>query len=76
MRARWRALTSCRLSRRLRSAEVVAKLVGLAQACQSFDFKAATKLMQDLASIQWSDTREWHKGVRALVTLAVIKSPK
>jgi hypothetical protein len=57
-------------------ADVVAKLVALAQACGAFDFKTATKLMQDLATMQWNDTREWHKGVRAVVTLAVIKSPK
>ena len=46
-------------------ADVVAKLVALAQACGAFDFKTATKLMQDLATMQWNDVSAARRLQRA-----------
>lgn len=54
--------------------EVVRKLVQLAQACAAYDYKTAQKLQQDLANTDWTNTKEWHKGVRSVVMLAMIKS--
>jgi hypothetical protein len=54
--------------------DVVRKLVQLAQACVAYDYKTAQKLQQDLANTDWTNTKEWHKGVRSIVMLAMIKS--
>jgi hypothetical protein len=56
------------------SPDVLGKLVQLAQACQQYDFKTAQKISADLATAEWVHTKAWHKGVRSVIMLALIKS--
>ena len=56
--------------------EVVRKLVQLAQSCAAYDYATAQKLQTDLANTDWTNTKEWHKGCRSIVMLALIKSKK
>jgi hypothetical protein len=36
----------------------------------------AAKLQAELAKLDWKETKEWIRGVRALVTLCLTKSGK
>jgi len=50
------------------------KLQVLASQCAAYDFRGAQKTQSELASIDWNASKEWQKGVRNLVTLALVKS--
>ncbi len=56
------------------STDVLTKLYGIAQACANHDFKGAQKIQVDMANMDWGNTKDWQKGVRHIVTLALIKS--
>jgi hypothetical protein len=56
------------------SADVLAKLRAVADGCASYDFRAAQKAQTELANMEWAKTKDWQKGVRHIVTLALIKS--
>jgi hypothetical protein len=50
------------------------KLQLLASQCAAYDFRGAQKTQSELANIDWNASKEWQKGVRNLVTLALVKS--
>ena len=54
--------------------EAQVKLQVLASQCAAYDFRAAQKTQTEMASIDWNASKEWQKGVRNLVTLALVKS--
>ena len=56
------------------SGEAAAKLCTLAAQCAAYDFVGAQKTQTELASIDWSHTKDWLRGVRGMVSLALIKS--
>ncbi len=56
------------------SGEVLAKLRALSESMAAYDFKSAQKVQMELATMEWNATKEWQKGVRHIVTLALIKT--
>ena len=54
--------------------EAQVKLQLLAAQCAAYDFRAAQKTQMEMASIDWNASKEWQKGVRQIVTLALVKS--
>jgi hypothetical protein len=56
------------------SADVGAKLAVLGGQFAAYDFRGAQRTQTELANLDWNETKEWLKGVRQLVTLAVVKS--
>jgi len=52
---------------------LAARLNALAHALGGRDFRSAQRAVQDMASADWKDVREWHAGVRSLVTMGVTK---
>ena len=54
--------------------DAAAKLVVLGGQCAAYDFAGANKTQMELATIDWGRTKEWHKGVRYLTTIALVKS--
>lgn len=53
--------------------EAHAKLTTLASVCSAYDFRAAQKIITDLLSIDWAETKEWHGGLRYMVNIAILK---
>ena len=56
------------------SPDAAAKLVALGAQLASYDFAGANRTQMELAQVDWGRTKEWHKGVRYLTTLALVKS--
>ena len=56
------------------SGDAAAKLCIFASQCASYDFHGAQKTQTELASIDWAQTKDWLRGVRGMVSLALIKS--
>jgi hypothetical protein len=54
--------------------DVIAKVVDLSTSLGAYDFKRGAKLLSELASMEWAQTKEWIRGIRNLVTLCVTKS--
>lgn len=55
-------------------ADVIAKVMELSSCLGQHDFKKGPKLLAELASAEWAQTKEWLRGIRGLVTLCVTKS--
>ena len=53
--------------------EIAGKLYTLASQCATKDFRGAQRTHMDLGSLDWNLTKEWLKGIRNLVTLALVK---
>jgi hypothetical protein len=56
------------------TADAQVKLQLLASQCAVYDFRGAQKTQSELANIDWNASKDWQKGVRNLVTLALVKS--
>jgi hypothetical protein len=54
--------------------DAAAKLCTLAAQCAAFDFHGAQKTQTELASVDWAQTKDWLRGIRGMVSLALIKS--
>lgn len=54
--------------------EAQVKLQVLASQCVAYEFVSAQRTQTELASIDWDRSKDWQKGVRNLVTLALVKS--
>lgn len=54
--------------------EAAAKLLTLGAQCAAYDFAGANRTQMELATVDWGRTKEWHKGVRYLAALALVKS--
>lgn len=51
-------------------------LIMLGGQCAAYNFAGANKTQMDLVTVDWPRTKEWHKGVRAIVNLACIKTAR
>ena len=56
------------------SGDAAAKLCTLAAQCAAYDFHGAQRTQTELASVDWAQTKDWLRGVRGMVSLALIKS--
>lgn len=54
--------------------DAAAKLSSLAAQCAAYDFVGAQKTQTELASVDWAQTKDWLRGIRGMVSLALIKS--
>ncbi len=54
--------------------DAAAKLSSLAAQCAAFDFNGAQKTQMELASVDWAQTKDWLRGIRGMVSLALLKS--